>query len=265
MSTMFAGLIALLILLTAGAPLSSAQAQDSQGPGSNQAYLKILTKQITPQQQENLAGLILKLQNNPDDVDSLIRVGVLFMDVARAHRNNHIVWLMLAHKELSRAVRLDPQNFYAHHNYGQALYMAGDLRPMIRPFFSQYDSRLAGQPVMELSVKEFTRALEINPDSARTYMGRGFAYLVLNREAQARPDLNKAARLDPSLQSGMDAEVKGIAAMKGQSQRDSQGIADMLREMSKYSVIAGVHDKRTCDGQGGYWMDNECRIKGILP
>jgi tetratricopeptide (TPR) repeat protein len=258
-------LVSLAVALQLTAPALPAQAQDPNAPGSPKAYYQMLTKQITPQQQEELAGYIVKLQQNPDDADSLIRSGVLFMEVARAHRNNHIVWLMCAIKELSRAARLEPNNFYAHHNYGQALYMAGDIRPQFRGFFAQYDSRFNGQPNMRLSVEEFTKAIEINSQSARSYMGRGFAYYVLGDAAHGQPDLDKAAALDPGLRSGIAAEVQGIAAMKGKAEQDWADAEQMLRVMSRYSVLAGVTNKKDCDARSGAWMEGQCRTKAILP
>jgi tetratricopeptide (TPR) repeat protein len=255
--------LAVAAQLTAAA--LSAQAQDPNAPGSPNAYYKMLTKQITPQQQVELAGYVIKLQQNPDDVDSLIRTGVLFMEVARAHRNNHIVWLMCAVKELSRAARLEPNNFYAHHNYGQALYMAGDIRPQFRSFFALFDSRYNGQPNMQISVQEFTKAIEINPQSARSYMGRGFAYYVLGDPTHGQPDLDKAIALDPSLRSGIADELKGIAAMKGKAEQDWAGTEEMLRQMSTYSIIAGVTNKKDCDAHDGAWMEGQCRTRTILP
>jgi tetratricopeptide (TPR) repeat protein len=81
-------------------------------------------------------------------------------------------------KDLETAIKLDPRNFFAHHNYAHAAYLLG------------YD---------DFAVHEFNKAIALNPRSGRSYMGRGYAYLEECNFKAAPPDFQKAVSLDPSL------------------------------------------------------------------
>jgi Tfp pilus assembly protein PilF len=88
-------------------------------------------------------------------------------------------------KDLETAIKLAPRNFFAHHNYAHAAYLLG------------YDN---------FAVYEFTKAIALNPNSGRSYMGRGFAYLEECNFKAAPPDFQKAVSLDPSLRSEVATE-----------------------------------------------------------
>ena len=47
----------------------------------------------------------------------------------------------------------------------------------------------------EKAVADFTRAIELNPNFAEAYNYRGFAYMKLNKKAQADADAAKAENL----------------------------------------------------------------------
>ncbi|MBU0987027.1 MAG: tetratricopeptide repeat protein [Proteobacteria bacterium] len=46
------------------------------------------------------------------------------------------------------------------------------------------------------AIKNFTMAIEINPDNAEAYYNRGFCYSMLNRSDQASSDFQKARELE---------------------------------------------------------------------
>jgi hypothetical protein len=63
---------------------------------------------------------------------------------------------------------------------------------------------------MHLAVNHFNRAIQLKPDSARTYMGRGWAYLMMDDQVHANADFQKTLQLDPSLRSELTKEATGI-------------------------------------------------------
>jgi tetratricopeptide (TPR) repeat protein len=60
------------------------------------------------------------------------------------------------------------------------------------------------------AVDAFNHAIALNPRSARSYLGRGWAYYQMNEEAHANADFQKALQLDPSLRADMQKEIGNI-------------------------------------------------------
>ena len=80
--------------------------------------------------------------------------------------------------DLETALKLDPQNYYAHHNYAQAAYLL------------RFD---------DFAIAEFTKASALNPQGARSYLGHGWAHFNICQMNDVAADFNQAGRLDPSL------------------------------------------------------------------
>jgi len=135
-------------------------------------------------------------------------------------------WRWLAAKDLEQAIQLEPKNFYAWHNYGNLYYLSGDL-------WMVNDHSNARRAVWA-----FTKAIELNPKSARSYMGRGWTYLRMNDQAHANADLQKALQIDPTLQADMGKEVQGI--QKGK--RQEAGARGTLKEIDRLWRGAGSGD-----------------------
>jgi TPR repeat protein len=189
-----------------------------------------------------LGALIDKLNRNPDDVDALIRCGVFFMREARSQKNP-TEWTEVAKAELERAVRLDPTNFYARHNYGQALFQNGDLKPLegdAARFNPQAAAARTGSPNMHQAVEQFTAAIELNPNSARSFMGRGFAYMMLDDAANAQKDLDEALKLDPGLRREIEPERAAIAQKRQRNATCSANGEEYVRAASGSQVQADV-------------------------
>ena len=141
------------------------------------------------------------LQRNPNDVTALVDRGALALNIADKSRYS-LAWIHFAAKNLEKALSLDPSNFYAQHNYAMACYETGDFND--------------AQPVMHLAVTHFNRAIQLEPDSARTYMGRGWAYLMMDDQAHANADFQKALQLDPSLRDQLVRQANGIRQKRAQ-------------------------------------------------
>jgi tetratricopeptide (TPR) repeat protein len=142
------------------------------------------------------------VQQRPNDVNALLTRAGASMDIALKSRYR-FQWIHFAAKDLEKAIQLDPNNFYARHDYGMACFLAGDVG--------------GGQPNMQLAVIQLTKAIQLKPDSARSYMGRGWAYLMLNDQARAQADFEKALQLDPSLKNELVSEANAIVQKKGQA------------------------------------------------
>jgi hypothetical protein len=125
------------------------------------------------------------VQQNPKDANAYITRAVCYMTFGPNDRKPPLKNMEAAVKDLETAIKLAPRNFFAHHNYAHAAYLLG------------YDN---------FAVYEFNKAIALNPNSGRSYMGRGFAYLEECNFKAAPPDLQKAVSLDPSLRSKVATE-----------------------------------------------------------
>jgi tetratricopeptide (TPR) repeat protein len=105
---------------------------------------------------------------------------------------------------LERAIQLNPKDYIAWHNYGQLNFEAGDL-------WLVNDHGNARRAIWA-----FSNAIALNPQFARSYMGRGWSYLELNDETHANADFRTTLQLDPSLAGDIQKEVAGIRQQKAQ-------------------------------------------------
>jgi tetratricopeptide (TPR) repeat protein len=182
-----------------------------------------------------------QIQRNPKDVTALVTRGAVCLNAANQSRYGFF-WIYKAAKDLEAAINLDPNNFYARHNYAQAAFQMGDMG--------------RDQPNMRLAVYQFTKAIALNPKSARSYMGRGFAYQMLNQEAKMQADYATALRLEPSLRADLVKESEGIASKRAQL----AGVPAMLDRMARYYVEPAARTQNQCTQYRGYWTTGECRI-----
>jgi adenylate cyclase len=91
-------------------------------------------------------------------------------------------WGKCAMDEVNKAVSLDPNSADVYVSRGVGNYY-------LPPSFG-------GGP--ELAVKDFEKAIELNPKSAEAHMWLGIALRKLNRNADARQELEKAVALNPN-------------------------------------------------------------------
>jgi TPR repeat protein len=185
---------------------------------SREPSLLLYLASFAPARRAELGQLIDRLKTNPNDVDSLIRTGVLFMQDAHGRRGPDFErWMNVSKYELGKAAALAPDNFYARHNYGQALFEGGESIPLEgdqAKFNPEAAAVRSGHTMMRKAVAEFTAAIALNPKSARSYAGRGFALLEMGDTEASRPDLARAIELDPRLRNDIDKEVAAIGAKK---------------------------------------------------
>ena len=72
------------------------------------------------------------------------------------------------------------------------------------------------------AVKEFSRAIELNPNLSLAYERRSNAYAGLKEEDQALSDLNKAIELDPKQRFGIFGQRKLSEQTKKNTRRQSR-------------------------------------------
>jgi tetratricopeptide (TPR) repeat protein len=197
---------------------------------------------VDPQVAERLNTLSAKIEKNPKDIDARNERAAYALGAAAKSRYQFF-WVYAAAKDLEIVLAKQPNNWVARHNYGDAAYRMGDMG--------------TDQSVMRLSVFQFTKAIELNPKSARSYMGRGWAYGMLNDEAHANADYKKALQLDPTLRAELERTAQGNArkrAQLGAAQRD-------LERLGRYYVEKNARTQEGCvQNYRGYWTQGECRM-----
>ncbi|MDQ6893323.1 MAG: tetratricopeptide repeat protein [Acidobacteriota bacterium] len=186
------------------------------------------------------------LARNPRNVEALKTRG--YLELSAAHKNPYsFFWLYKAAKDLEYVIQKMPDDYAARHNYAQVCFQTGDMG--------------SDQPNMRLAVSQFTKAIELNPRGARSYMGRGWAYQMLNDRARANADYEKALVLDPSLRADLYSEANGIDLKRGQLAAAGQD----LERMGRYYVDQSVHNENDCRNKAiGLWINGECRISAAL-
>lgn len=237
----FFSLVLGFFLLVLQAPRAFAQGGNNPFSVSPQQMLQGVDAQTAQQ----LGAASNALQRNPNDVNALVQRAVISLGIADKSPYS-FQWVHFAALDLEKALRLDPNNFAAHHAYGVANYMAGDASD--------------DQPNMHQAVAQFTRAIQLKPDFARSYMGRGYAYLMMDDEAHADPDFKKALQLDPSLQSQLTAQAAAIRQKRGQK----GCVKAMMDRMSAYIVDRNARTAEQCAAHKGYWTSGECRISTAM-
>lgn len=187
------------------------------------------------------------LRRNPKDEDALVNRGVYGLRLARTSRyDTFLVWL--AAKDLEAAIKLDPGDFAAWHNYGDVNYTAGD------------DWMHNDHSNARRAVDAFNHAIRLNPKSARSYMGRGWAYYEMNDQANANADFQKALQLDPTLRADIQKEIKNIQERHGQANA-ARGTLD---QMTRYYVDKTSTNQRQCARARCYWTSGQCRCSLAL-
>ena len=224
------------VLALAAAWVSIARPQGIPMPPSER-----MNERVDPSLVRQVEQATNTINRNPKDVTALVTRGALCLNIANQSRYGFF-WIYKASKDLEAALRLDPNNFYVRHNYAQAAFQVGDMG--------------SDQPNMRLAVTQFTKAIQLNPKSARSYMGRGFAHQMLNQNASMRADYDMALRLDPALRGDLVKESEAIANKRAQL----AGVPAMLDRMARYYVESGAHTQNQCMQYKGYWTNGECRI-----
>lgn len=232
--------LAVAALLAARGALAQIGARPNNMPSNEE-----MTRGVDPRLLNQLAQLTAQIQANPQNVAALDNRGVVSLTISRKSPLG-VFWLYVAAVDLEKAIQMAPNDFYARHNYAEVCFRYGDAPN--------------DHSAMNLAVSQYTKAIEIRPNSARSYMGRSWAYLMLGDEARFEADARRALQLDPSLQTDMQKEVAGIR----ENRRQGAAAQETLRRMGTYYVQGSAHTATQCAQFKGYWTNSECRISTAM-
>jgi tetratricopeptide (TPR) repeat protein len=234
--------IALGLLLAGSAMAEQIPGWEANWPSPQQALQGCDPKVVQAFRQDNAA-----LIKNPKDEAALVNRGVEAHRLARTSRYE-MFWIWLAAKDLEQAVRLDPKDFAAWHNYGDVNYGAGD------------DWAHHSHANALRALDAFNHALALNPRSPRSYMGRGWVYYELNDQAHANADFQKALQLDPSLRADIQKEIGNIQ----ERHRQADAARGVVRKLSSYFVEKSATNYEACQRYKCFWTNGECRCSTAL-
>jgi tetratricopeptide (TPR) repeat protein len=203
-----------------------------------------------PQKVQLLASLTDRLKKNPNDIDALDQRGQLYLQFSELKDLYWSYWQDLAAKDLERAVQLNAKDFTAWLNYGLLNFEVGDMW-----WVNDHSNA-------KRSVWAYTNAIQLKPNYARAYVGRGWSYLEMGDEQHANADFQTALRLDPSLKGVIEQESAAIRNQNAQV----PGARAEIKMMGDYWVAPNVHDYYQCQALKGVWAEanNECRFSKML-
>ena len=166
---------------------------------------------------------------------ALVVLGVLTWRQTTIWKDTPALW--------EHALRVDPDDYFAHLNLGWERQVHGDLEGAYR----RYDEALRINPKFTLAlnnrgnvsqargnydaaIADFTAAIEANPQYASPYMNRGTLRLAQQDLDGALADLNEAVRLDPE-----DGRNYNNRALARQAKRDVTGaLADYREALARF-------------------------------
>lgn len=228
------------LLIALAAPRAAAQRPD------NFPSAEEMAQGVDPRLIAQLASYTQQINANPRNVAAITNRGVVSLTISR-HARLDVFWLYLAARDLETALKLAPDDFYANHNYAEVCFRYGYTPTDHTP--------------IDMAIRYYSKAIALRPDSARSYMGRSWAYLMLDDEARFEADERHALQLDPRLQGDMAKEVAGIRENRRQA-RAAQGV---LSRMARYYVQPNVRNATECTAlYKGFWTAGQCRISTAL-
>jgi len=215
-------------------------AQTLTAPNSGMPTPQEMMRAADPSLLQQFRQYSAQVDANPSNVAALTNRGIVSMTIARKSPLG-VFWLYAAAKDLEKAIQLAPNDFYAHHNYAEVCFRYGDAPN--------------DHSAEQLAIREYTRAIEIKPDSARSYMGRSWAYLMLHDTAHAVADAQRTLQIDPSLRADLENESNAIRDRNRQSACAQQTV----QRMGAYVVNHSARTAQQCADAKGYWTNGECR------
>lgn len=139
-----------------------------------QARLGENSETVGPQ----IAAASEQIRQHPRDANAWVTRAYYYLKPAPSGSKPPMKNAELAIQDLETAIKLDPKNYFARHNYAHAAYLF------------DFDN---------FAILEFNKALALNPHGARSYLGRGWAYYQSCKLNEAADDFEQAVRKDASL------------------------------------------------------------------
>ena len=231
-----------LAVLFAGGAVAQIPGWDSRWPAPQKVFAGCDPAQLREFREQSAI-----LAKTPNDIDALVNRGVACLRLTRTSNfGDTLLWL--AAKDLEKAIKIDPRDFAAWHNYGEVNFKSGDMW-MIN---DHSNARRA--------VDAYNHAVALNPKSARSYMGRGWAYYRMNDAVHAKADFQKALQLDPSLRDDLYKEVGNI----DEGRRQEGAARGTIDQLGSYYVDKFSNTEAACKKAICLWKQGECRCSNAL-
>lgn len=125
-----------------------------------------------------LAAATEQVRQHPRDANAYVTRSYYYLKPTPGGDKPPMKNAELAIQDLETAIKLDPNNYAARHNFAHAAYLF------------DFDN---------FAIVEFTKALKLNPNGSRSYLGRGWAYYQSCKLNEASADFDQAVRKDASL------------------------------------------------------------------
>ncbi len=114
--------------------------------------------------------------------------------------------------EFKEVLKLDPKNVHAYNNIGVAYFRTGNLDQAIAYYTKAIDLGIADanmyffrgqmygkyQQEDAKAIKDYTKAIELQPKFSRAYLNRALSYSMLKEHDKAIADYNKMVELRPA-------------------------------------------------------------------
>jgi tetratricopeptide (TPR) repeat protein len=114
--------------------------------------------------------------------------------------------------EFKEVLKLDPKNVHAYNNIGVAYFRIGNLDQAIAYYSKAIDLGIADanmyffrgqmygkyQQEDAKAIKDYTKAIELQPKFSRAYLNRALSYSMLKEHDKAIADYNKMVELRPA-------------------------------------------------------------------
>ncbi|VEP15517.1 Tetratricopeptide repeat protein,protein kinase family protein [Hyella patelloides LEGE 07179] len=197
--------------------------------------------------EEALKAYNKKLQKNPQDVTALINKGNVLVKlkqyseaikayerVIAINQNYHLAWLNKGNvffaleeydkalKSIDRALEIAPESYLTWYDRGSLLRdgkqdsqkaiasyeIATEINPNFYHAWRELGVAYSQSGQQNLALKSFQTALEIEPEDYRSLVGRGVAFLALDKIKEACEAYNKAARINSTFSPAIEAIEK---------------------------------------------------------
>ena len=112
----------------------------------------------------------------------------------------------------NKVLQLDPKNIHAYNNLGVIYFRLGNIDGVISSYTKAINLGIADANMYFFrglmygkykdkdakAIKDYSKAIELNPNFTIAYLNRAFAYSFLNMQDKAIADYNKVVELNPS-------------------------------------------------------------------
>ncbi len=156
--------------------------------------------------------------------------------------------------EFKEVLKLDPKNVHAYNNIGVAYFRTGNLDQTIAYYTKAIDLGIADanmyffrgqmygkyQQEDAKAIKDYTKAIELQPKFSRAYLNRALSYSMLKEHDKAIADYNKMVEIRP-------ADLKVIIDSRAEQYFEKGDYAKAWADVDKAKELGVNIDKELID------------------